>query len=274
MAQFSRRTILAATDLLPALTHAEIDRFALEHGLERIFVGNSKVDRVNTLARYLIDHPEELNEDGGNLTDGIVTLLTEGAIGRSVGGYPSYMFDLNIFQERFPALNRALERDGFTVEDGLLRRTLPQNLDLPKADDEVHVLLDRHHLVVPKRHLDQGIAAHVRGDWAAANAQFRTFVESLLDEIAGKAPAPPGGYPATGHPRRQFLAQTTPPFFIARLNEWSNDGKGFYEGFFRRLHPEGSHPGLSDEEDSTFRFHLVLLVGRHLLRRLDTLTRG
>jgi hypothetical protein len=40
------------------------------------------------------------------------------------------------------------------------------------------------------------------------------------------------------------------------------------QAFFRRLHPAGSHPGLSDEDDSTFRLHLVLLVARNLLRRI------
>jgi len=40
------------------------------------------------------------------------------------------------------------------------------------------------------------------------------------------------------------------------------------KSFFRRLHPQGAHPGLSAEEDSTFRLHLVLLVGRQLLRRV------
>ena len=32
----------------------------------------------------------------------------------------------------------------------------------------------------------------------------------------------------------------------------------------------GAHPGLSDEEDCTFRLHLVLLTARFFLRQLDT----
>jgi len=35
---------------------------------------------------------------------------------------------------------------------------------------------------------------------------------------------------------------------------------------YRRLHHHGAHPSLSDENDSTFRLHLVLLVARLLLR--------
>lgn len=270
MAQFSRRTILAAADLLADRIHSEIDRFALEHGLETVAIGASKADKTNAIGRYLIQNPLLNNEYGENLSDAVVMAILGRAIDRSFRGYPAE-FSFVDFQSQFAALNRGLERDGFTVEDGVLRRILPEIVDLPAADDEVHLLLERFGLAVPGGHLDQGISAHVRGQWAAANAQFRTFVESLLDEIALRAPAPPGGYLPTGHARRQWLANVTPPFFIPALNEWSHDGKGFFEAFFRRLHPEGSHPGLSDEEDSTFRLHLVLLAGRHLLRRLQTM---
>jgi hypothetical protein len=35
-----------------------------------------------------------------------------------------------------------------------------------------------------------------------------------------------------------------------------------------RLHTEGSHPGLSDEDHSTFRLRVVLVMARTFLRRL------
>src|SRR5690242_8840425 len=65
---------------------------------------------------------------------------------------------------RYKTLHRALERDGFTVEDGTLRRTLPQAFDLPAANDEVHLLLNRYNFATSRGHLDQAITAHARGD--------------------------------------------------------------------------------------------------------------
>jgi hypothetical protein len=165
-----------------------------------------------------------------------------------------------------------LERDGFIPdENGVLRRTLPEVLDLPAADDEVHVLLDCYQLTTPKGHLDQAIRAHSEGDWAAANSQFRTFLESLFDEIA--VCLDPGNAPATktGETRRQLLSNFQPPFLSRDLNEWSDDGKNFVNGTFKRLHPQGSHPELSNEEDSTFRLHLVLLTAQVFLRRLGAM---
>lgn len=266
MAQFSRRMILAATDLMASWGHTFIDRFLLEYGLENTVTGNSRADRANALGRHLIANPDALSEDGENLTDSVVGQLVENAVCASKDGYPRE-FSFDVFRQNYPALHRGLERDGFTVEDGQLRRALPEALDLPKADDEVHALLNQYGFAVSRGHLDQGIAAHARGDWAAANAQFRPFIESLFDSIAehlaGGAAVPPAG-----NQRRIWLANRNPPFFLAGLNEWDGQGHGFIEAFFKRLHPAGAHPGLSDEDDSTFRLHLVLLVARNLLRRI------
>lgn len=267
MAQFSRKTVLAATDLLQNAGHSRISRFLLEHGLENQVPFGSMRDRANSVARHLIANPEVLNDYGENLTDSVVNELVQEAIAECT---VFEEFSYQRFSERFGELNRALARDGFTVEDGQVRRSLPEALELPEADDEVHLLLEQLQLNIPLGHLNQGITAHARGDWAAANAQFRAFMESLFDTIANRlatrrgVPAPP-----EGNQSRIWLSQLDPPFFLVELNEWTGQGTGFLEAFFRRLHPQGAHPGLSDEEDSTFRLHLVLLTARTLLRRLS-----
>jgi hypothetical protein len=266
MPKYSRKTILKATDLLDSAGHDGFDRFLLEHNLDGMFGGGSIRDRVNSLVRFLLENPHT-EEDGANLTDVIVEELVGEAIRNSTKhGY----FDYGGFIGRYAHLNRALERDGYSVENAQLRRILPQALDLPQTDDEVHTLLQQHGFNVPLGHLDQAIAAHGRGEWAGANGQLRTFVEGLFDAIARRLAehlhlAPP----VSGNPSRQWLAALNPAFFVAELNEWTGQGTGFMEAFYRRLHPQGAHPGLSDEEDSTFRLHLVLLAARSLLRRLE-----
>ena len=266
MPKYSRKTILKATDLLEYAEHDGINRFLLEHDLEGRIDGGSTRDRANSVARFLLEHPDD-EEDGQNQTDLIVEELVDHAIRKSTRhGY----FEYARFVDRYANLNRALERDGYSVEDGQLRRILPQALDLPQADDEVHVLLLQQQFDVPLGHLDQAIGAHGRGECAGANGQLRTFVESLFDGIAQRLAAHLNvAAPAPGHLSRQWLAGLNPPFFIPELNEWSEQRTGFIQAFFRRLHPQGAHPGLSDEEDSTFRLHLVLIAARSLLRRLE-----
>lgn len=261
---FTRRTIVAASGVLSDYTQNESDRFLLEHGLENLGGAGAVLAKANRLARYLLEHPEDLDEDGRNLTDRVIEALVNNAIWRCTH-YGDFRQD--DFERRYSDLKRGLERDAFTVEGGQLRRALPPEIDLPRADNEVHTLLNDLGFNVPLGHLEQGIAAHARADWAAANGQFRPFIESLCDEIAERL-GRGGVLPQAGNDRRQWLAQINPPFFIRDLNEWTGQGTGFLEGFYRRLHPQGAHPGLSDEDDSTFRLHLVLLVARLLLRRL------
>lgn len=257
MPQFSRKTIIATLAILEGSTHADIDRFVLEHGLEgtSAAAGTSKRDRTNGLIRYLLNNPDAQTDEGANLTDSIVRDLIESAAKSAERASLYALGASQTFEERFPELTRALKRDGFEIVNGQLHRTLPEALDLPATDDEVHHLLREQGFQVPLGHLDQAIQNHAQGHWAAANAQLRTYIESLFDEIAEKVAPPSSSLPAPGHQRRTFLANLNPPFFLGGLNEWDGQGKGFLEGFLRRLHPSGSHPGLSDEDDCTFRLH-------------------
>ncbi len=267
MPRYSRKTILSATDLLEQAEHGAIDRFALEHEILGAYIdAGSTRDRANSLARFLLEH-SEVEEEARNFTDVVVEKFVAEAI-RNCTRYGE--FNYATFCEQYANLNRALQRDGYTVEDGELRRSVPEALDLPRADDEVHTLLQRHGFDVPLGHLDHAISAHGRGEWAGANGQLRTSVEGLFDAIAQAIAAHlRQAAPENGYASQQWLYRLNPPFFEAGLNEWTDQGTGFINGFYRRPHPEGAHPGLSDEEDSTFRLHLVLLVTRLLLRRFE-----
>lgn len=70
-----------------------------------------------------------------------------------------------------------------------------------------------------------------------------------------------------GQPKRTKLAAAG--FLSIPLNEWDNEGRGFINGLFKRLAPAGSHPGLSEPDDSTYRLHIVLLTAALVLRRFD-----
>ena len=164
---------------------------------------------------------------------------------------------------------RVLQQDGFVVTDGALRPALPTDMGLPDTESELMRLLEQHGLAMAKGHLEQVFDAHARGNWASANAQLRTFFDALLDDIAEQL-EPNVHAIGSGQPRRAKLANLG--FLSITLNEWGNDGKGFINGLVKRLHPQGSHPGLSDEDDSTFRLHVVLHTAALLLRRYDQMS--
>jgi hypothetical protein len=173
-------------------------------------------------------------------------------------------------EEVFPQLVRSLKRNGYVIKNGRLQTMLPEDLQIAETEDELTTLLGQFGFSTAKGHFTQAVSAHTRGEWAAANAQLRSFIESLFDSIAELLVDDKTKLPSTSHGRRELLTKLNPPFLLTELNEWESNGKGFVQGFWNRLHPQGSHPGLSDEEDSTLRLYLVIIIASHYLRRLHT----
>lgn len=127
-------------------------------------------------------------------------------------------------------------------------------------------MLKKHNFDVAIGHYNQANNAFTRGDWAACNSQLRSYVEELLNKIAEKIT---GNTFADSHNAKIALSKSNPPIFFKELNEWLDNGQGFFETFWKRLHPQGSHPVLYDEYDSIFRLNLVQISTMEILRRYD-----
>ncbi len=262
---FTRPTLLAAAELLERHTQASFDQMTLRLAVENEVssgAGISVAKKCGQLGRILVQRAGQTVQT----VQGTMTL------GEAVVREALPLLNPRFEQSMQTAFLRGLARDGYLVgvdDDGktpTLRAALPDEIDLPASDSEVHELLKTYQFQEPKGHLDQAIDAHTRGDWAACNAQLRTFLESLFDHIALKIePARAAALP-TSENRRQLLAERG--FLATDRNEWTPEGKNYVNGLFKMLHTDGSHPGLSDEDHSTFRLHIVLVTARMFLRRL------
>lgn len=254
--RFSRHTIIAAVEVLEGKlrTHDAVIRYLrkLDLNLPARCEGPYLSVRFTKLMKLIDEEPEWRLENGERLWERVV----EDAAALLPSTEPDFLGEMPYINPTAQPLLRALERDAFTVSGGTLRRTLPVDLGLPTTQSEVDRLLEKHAFTVPKGHLNQAIDAHAQGHWASANGQFRPFLEGLLDDISARL-APAGSKPLRGLSAIGFLSRD--------LNE-----RDFIDGLIKRLHSEGPHPGLSGEEDSTFRFHVVLLTARLLLSRFDT----
>jgi hypothetical protein len=263
-AKFTRPTIIAAVEFLSTVsTQAQINMHIVRLDLNReIAADDSKSvsKKAAMIAGFATSNADRMIET----EEGLMTLAeatVRAAVSACIEGYEN--------PER-ARLQRALARDGYVItwdtdsRQSWLRAALPGEIALPQTDDEVHQLLKQLNFSVPLGHLDQAIDAHTRGDWAAANSQIRSFLEGLLNDIALRVdPQKAAPLPAEG--RRRLLADNR--FLSESRNEWTGDGKNYINGLFKMLHTDGSHPGLSDEDHSTFRLHLALITGRTLLRR-------
>jgi hypothetical protein len=265
LAPFTRPTILAAVELLERHTQASFDQMVLRLCLEdEIPTGSglSVAKKCGQVARLIVQRTAEIIQT----LDGSMT-LGEAAVREAI-----LLLNPNFETSVQTAFLRGLARDGYVIEldergrNAKLRAALPEEVDLPSSDNEVHKLLTLYKFFVTKGHLEQAIEAHTRGDWAACNSQLRTFIESLFDEIAGQIDPIRASELLSSENRRALLAERG--FLATDRNEWTTDGKNFVNGLFKMLHTDGSHPGLSDEDHSTFRLHIVIVTARALLRRL------
>ena len=249
---FSRKTILEIVKALNFETHDEVTRFCIEFDLEEALSGKYLKEKKTSIAKHLISNPEGLGPNGSALSIEVI----EYAI-KHHHGFKS-------FSGSHPDLAHSLDRDGFEITDSGIRRKLPVELPVVEQEDQLISLLKKFGFDTAMGHYDQAVAAHGRGEWAAANAQLRTFVEEFFNKT--QEIVCPGPY-SSSIDRRIALAKAG--FFISEYNEYLFNGTGFVEAFWKRLHPEGSHPGLSEQSDSTFRLHLVILVIHHFLTRLE-----
>jgi len=267
---FTRQTLLAASDLIEeAGTNAGFDLMVQRLELDQWVPSGSGISvskkRV-VFNKALLERAEIVfRAREGQMTHGEALVREAVRMMTSPSRY-----------EHQSQLERCLARDGFTVswDEGdcgqgtppWLRRSLPQNVDLPAGDDQVHRHLKNFDFLRSCSHLDQAIDAHTRGDWAAANAQIRTFLESLILEIATKIA--PDDLPGNAGLNNGFQALAKCGFLSESRSEWNQDGKGMLNGLLKMLHSDGSHKGLSDEDHSTMRLHLALVIARTLLNRL------
>lgn len=255
MGRFSRSTIVAACEAVGSHGHDKIDSVILALGVPGVpkgkgaSTGLTTKNKAHLLAAYILDDPRSAGE-----RDSMIDTVIEEAIkrGYSDGG----------------AFRRALERDGYSVtDDDQLRRHIPVMADLPAADDEVHSLLEQLGMTTAAGHLKLAEKHHSAGEWSSANGELRKLLQSVLDGIAAKLAPDEAAKVQPGPNMRVVLAtKVDPPFLRKDVGEWTENGKNFVEGVFKRLN-EGSHPGLSEQDECTFRLHLVLVVARDFLRR-------
>lgn len=279
MSEFNRMTIVAAAEVISDThSHSDIDVLEMQWGIEDRGGGGSKPARVVSLSKAAVDGGPQVHTEQGLVS--LERALVEAALANWAE-----------VQEKlcWRKLKAGLRLDGFEViepgEDdsqswmrprpklpATLVRMLPSDLpglNMREAESEVVQLLKRHGLGIAEGHLSRAISAFQRGEWSGANGELRNFLESYLNEIAEKFGCDPA---ADSRQKRDYLGSSvTPPFLLAEYNEWSAGGQKspFVQALMSRMHPHGGHPGLSEEEDATFRLQINLVSARLFLRRLD-----
>lgn len=277
---FSNRTLLELIRIADNLSHSEIDRIISIFGFPSLPYGTnpSKVQKTTEIFNALRYKSKKCGPFTASIELDLLKYLVDDFFNKHdyfekedivyPGRSESIKFS-NAFAHQNSQLTNSLKLDGYTVIGRDINKLLPEEIEEVKTESELFVVISKYNFEVSKGHLNQAISNHSQGNWASANSQFRTFIESLLIEINNFLL--PGNQVTTAAQAIKTLAETAnPPFLSKVLNEYPNDkdSDSFVYGLWARLHPNGSHPGLSDEDDSSFRYHISIVFANYLLRRL------
>ncbi|MBX9891338.1 MAG: hypothetical protein K2Y12_03330 [Chitinophagaceae bacterium] len=238
----------------------------------------TREDKLNVLIKVLKNPP-----DKGPFTDSFSMDLLQYMLdhyyriedGVEKAGYKVYdpildpVSNTDKFSYKYSSLINALKRDGYTLQKNQIKKMLPSEIEEARIESDLVLSLKQSNFYESLGHLEQAISNHSQGNWAGANAQFRAFIESLLISISKKL-LPANKCDSASSAINLLTNSVSPSFLSKELNEVESDKckKPFIEGFWKRLHPAGAHPGLSSDEDSTFRYHMTIVVAYNLVRRL------
>lgn len=270
---YSKQVILDVIDTLPNNydpLEAFLIRFDLDEKINTASLSTSKIKIAIT--KYLISN-QGIKDQFGN---DIVHLIVEERLNNYLIKY-EFDEETNSFNS-YPNLYKYLRYDGYDIINEKLVRTLPEDIGASNKEDEIKKILSKYGFDTTIGHWGNAKSSYFNSNLAATTSQLRTYVESLFLDMAKYIKRVDVNCidiisitPQNAITAMQLLSKCSKPILDSSLNEWDGGNKKtFIEGFWNRLHPQGSHPGLPDLEESLFRFQLVLLVTFNLIKRFES----
>jgi hypothetical protein len=282
MTEFNNMTIVAATEVIAEFkSHGDMSVLEVQWGISG--KSSSKAARVASWAQRatMPNAPQVMTENGlMNLPRAFVETAIKAPLGvRDRDAWKKFVAGLRF--DGFEVVETEVQLSSTVPWQSprtivTLSRMLPADisgLDFRKAEDELTTLLVQSGFTVAKRHLERAVSAFQRGEWSSANGELRNFYESYLNEIAVDLGC---DSQQDSKAKRDFLGRLQLPFLLTEYNEWNenNQKPQYVQGLMSRMHPHGGHPGLSEEEDATFRLQITLVTARLFLRRYRQRMKG
>ncbi|MGB7686054.1 MAG: hypothetical protein WBL45_09775 [Solirubrobacterales bacterium] len=154
-------------------------------------------------------------------------------------------------------LRDALAADGweYDIESARLTSVVP-GVVVPEHLSGLEEELEERGWTTAAGHFRQAVEGFGAGNWATTNSQLRSFLEDMLPLAAE---ATDGQRPSSARAALDLLKK-----------EVLLDGEfDFLKGLWTLCQSRGSHPGLSDRAEATFRLMVVTAEAHHLLGRLN-----
>lgn len=221
-------------------SHNEITRIWRLNGVEGYMApedGTIKRERVTFGLRWL--------RDGRQMADDWLDLPPNDVKLRAVAAELATQLIRDGFMER-EKIVEAFARDGLELDGDTLIDARPVDGPADEIADEVTRLLrERPELEVALNHYEQAQRAFDRGDFEAANSQFRSAYDATYDALAQSLGCP---MDRAGGRARKWLQDN------GHIDEDEADLMKTFAAFAGR---DGSHAGLSDASESQLRRHFA-----------------
>lgn len=151
----------------------------------------------------------------------------------------------------------ALRADGYELVNGKIIPAPPLQL-MADSVGHLQMLLRYRNFLVAEGHLIQAVDNYQRGNWAACNAQLRALLEEICNVL----------YTKHSNEERYMVGGGARKWLEARgiLSERESE---FIQSWFNILHTEGSHPGLSSQEDTRWRLYVTVSTSYWAIMALD-----
>lgn len=278
---FSKQLILKAVDFMPSKTHNELEReiIALDLNTKGIDLSGSIENKKNAILGYLLANPNARDNHG----DSILLIMMDKVVNKML---INVRLDLDEFNEETLEFKsdskfyRYLRLDGYDIDFEKMRvkENISKYTNTSEKDDYIVNFLNQYHFETSLGHYEQAKSSYLNGNYAALNGQLRSFVEAIFQDMAKhikiKEPNNNNINSISSVDPQQAMcifAKCESPIIERNLNEYDDNGTGFIQAFWKRLHPEGSHAGLPDFEEAIYRFQLVVLNIELLLKRFEKL---
>lgn len=260
------RTICYALEELQSRTKSDLEKIIRIVGLgngyrQRDAEGRikNKTDIINYIIDRIEEHPEERNSEGNFISEEIVSEAAR-----------SYHYEgtVNEFEEEseepeLTDLQRSLMIDGWQIKNNKLQPLALTELPIvPQRNSIVEHVKDFGWTEVD-RYLENIENALQQGKWESANSSCRTFLNVLFNQICEKLYSAEGNAPKEGEARK-YLNECN--FFRESTNNQALESD-FVKALMAMLGMDGAHGGLSNPQNATFNYHLVILVAHLFLRR-------
>lgn len=271
---FSKQTLSYIPDFLPE-THTEMKIFLQRYDLDdRIELKLGKITIPNikiAVMDYLTNNPESVDSFGKNICISVMEDNISKLIRRR-----QFDEDNQEFKEPFNGLYRLLRLDGYDIdlETNKLISIFPEDIGIKEKDDLIQRFLIEYGFDTTKTHYDNAKSGFLHNDLASFNGQLRTFTESLFLEMAkyikdkeSNNPDILNINPDSVTTAMQIFAKCQNPILLKSLNEWMGNGNSYFDAYWKRLHPQGSHAGIPTLDETVYRYQLVLLNNHLIIKR-------